>query len=484
MRRLYLLIRFYLFMELCFIVSGIPRTYYNNLHVFFTELNKIINFDVYINFSEHTSDNIYSNKEIDLSNLNCFSFYKCIYTTPDINFNKSKKEENILNQWNRIQILFNSINKSYTHYIRIRPDLKLLIDPANFINLITQLDITKLNIPNGYDFYNSYHLTNDNNCINDQIAFGNKELMNIYCNFFDYIKLKNEFISSEKDLYYYLKYVNNTIIHRIILPYKLILSECKVISIAGDSGSGKTTLVNALESLLFDSSITIETDRYHKWERTSDMWNKYTHLHPEANHLEKMSEDVFRLKLGETIFSVDYDHSSGKFTEPKKIESKPFLLLCGLHTLYQEKIRNISEIKIFLDTEFELKKEWKIKRDVKERNYSLESILKSIEKRKLDFVNYIEPQKFYSNIIIEYNNDNFIIHINNELNYYINTFLCQISIIKTNIYTYFYSYIIDETKINDTLFNICIKNKDIIKKLKHYPLNIIQIIVYLCLFND
>ena len=470
-------------MELCFIVSGIPRTFYNNLHLFFIELNKNINFDVFINFSEYTSDNIYTNKEIDLITLNSFSFYKTIITTPDINFNKPKKEKNILNQWNRIQILFNSINKSYTHYIRIRPDLKLLIDPIDFIKLITGLDNTQLHIPNGYDFYNSYHLTNDNNCINDQIALGNKDLMNIYCNFFDYIKLKNEFISSEKDLYIYLK-LNNIIVNRIILPYKLILSECKVISIAGDSGSGKTTLVNALESLLFDSSITIETDRYHKWERTSDMWSKYTHLHPEANHLEKMSEDVFRLKLGETIFSIDYDHSTGKFTEPQKIESKPFLLLCGLHTLYQEKIRDIAEIKIFLDIDFELKKEWKIKRDVKERAQSIESVLKNIEKRKLDFINYIEPQKFYSNIIIEYNNDNFIIHINNELNYYINPFLCQISSIKTNIYNDFYSYIIDDTKINDTLFSIFIKNKDIIHKLKQYPLNIIQTIVYLCLFND
>jgi uridine kinase len=470
-------------MELCFLVSGIPRTFYKNLHLFFIELNKIIMFDVYINFAEDYNDNLYTNTEYNLNTLNNFLFYKCIYTTPDINFNKSKKEGNILNQWNRIQILFNSINKSYTHYIRIRPDLKILLNPSKFLDLIKEVDITRINIPNGYDFYNSYHLTNDNNCINDQIAIGNKEIMIQYCNFFNYIKIKDTPILSEKDLYIYLK-LNNIIVNRIILPYKLILSECKVISIAGDSGSGKTTLVNALESLLFDSSITIETDRYHKWERTSDMWSKYTHLHPEANHLEKMSEDVFRLKLGETIFSIDYDHNSGKFTEPQKIESKPFLLLCGLHTLYQEKIRDISEIKIFLDIEFELKKEWKIKRDIEERNHSIETVLKNIEKRKLDFINYIEPQKMYSNIIIEYNKEKFIIHINNELNYYINPFLCQISSIKTNIYNNFYSYIINETKINDRLFSIFIKNKDIIHKLKQYPLNIIQTIVYLCLFND
>jgi len=470
-------------MDLCFLISGIPRTFYNNLHPFFIELNKLLKFDVYINFSDEYNDKLYINKEFNKNKLKEYVFYKSIITTPDIEFNKTQKENNILNQWNRIQILFNSINKEYTHYIRIRPDLKLLINPSDFINLLNKLDISKLNIPNGYDFYNSYQLTDNNDCINDQIAIGNKDFMNIYCNFFDYIKSKDIYILSEKELYNYLQ-LNKIEINRIILPYKLILSECKVISIAGDSGSGKTTLVNALELLLFDSSVTLETDRYHKWERNSDMWNSYTQLHPEANYLEKMSEDVFRLKLGESIFSIDYDHSNGKFTEPKKIESKPFLLLCGLHTLYQENLRDISEIKIFLDTEFELKKEWKIKRDVEERKYPLDKVLRNIEIRQNDFNNYINPQKLYSDIIIEYKKEEFIIHINNKFNYYVNLFLCQISNIKTNIYKDYYSYYITENKINDNLFYIFIKNKDLLNKLKQFPLNVIQTIVYLCLFNN
>ena len=470
-------------MELCFLVSGIPRTFYNNLHLFFIELHKLIDFDVYINFAEDSIDNIYTNKEFDYNILNNFSFYKSIIITPDTQFNKTKKENNILNQWNRIQTLFNSIEKTYTYYIRLRTDLKLLINPNEFIELIKQLDNTNLNIPNGYDFFNSYQLTNTNNCINDQMAIGNNELMNVYCNFFNYIKNLNNYINSEKELYNYLN-LNNIELHRIILPYKLVLSECKVISIAGDSGSGKSTLVNALKLLLFDSSITLETDRYHKWERNSSNWDTITHLNPEANYLEKMSEDVFRLKLGETIFSIDYDHSTGKFTEPQKIESKPYLLLCGLHTLYKKNLRDISEIKIFLDTDFELKKEWKIKRDVEERKYPIKQILQKIESRQYDFNNFINPQKLYSDIIIEYKKDNkHIIHISNELNYYVTSFLCQISNIKTNIYNNFYSYYIIEHKINNNLFNIFIKNKDIINKLKQYPLNIIQSIIYLCLFN-
>jgi uridine kinase len=471
-------------MEVCFIVSGIPRTYYTNLHLFCIDLNKILNFDVYINFAEDYDDILYTNTEYNLDILKKFSFYKKITSSRDINFNKINKEQNILNQWKRINILFNMIEKSYTHYIRIRPDLKILLNPNDFLNLIKKIDVKHINIPNGYDFYNSLHIAKkkEQYCINDQFAIGDKYIMNIYCNFFNYIKnIKN--INSEKELYNYL-IRNNIIIERIILPYKLILSECKVICITGDSGAGKSTLVNALESLLFDSSVTLETDRYHKWERNSEMWKKYTQLNPEANYLEKMSEDVFRLKLGETIFSIDYDHTNGKFTEPKKIESKPFLLLCGLHTLYKEKIRDICDIKIFLDTEFELKKKWKIKRDVQERNHLVETVLKNIEIRKNDFSNFIEPQKVYSNIIIEHNKDNFKIHISNELNYFVNIFLCQISNTIESKYNNFHSYYIEEDKINNDTFKLFIKNENILSKLKHYPLNIIQITVYLCLFND
>ena len=474
-------------MKLCFLVSGIPRTFYNNLHTYFIELHKYINFDVYINFSEESVDTIYTNKEVNLNILYNFSFYKYIKTSSDINFKKTKKENNILNQWNRLYELFNLVKYDYTHYVRIRPDIKILMNPADFIFLLTECNTNSVYIPNGYDMYDSVHITNDisNNCINDQIAICNKENMKLYCDFYDIISSINTNFYSEIELY---KYLNANIeIKRIILPYKLILSECKVISITGDSGSGKSTLTSALESILFDSYLTIETDRYHKWERSSSKWNNYTHLNPEANFLEKMSEDVYRLKLGETIFSVDYDHTTGKFTEEKKIESKPYILLCGLHTLYEKNMRNISEIKIFLDTDYELKKKWKIQRDVHERNHPIDKVLESMEKRKSEYEKYINPQKFYSDIIIEYTYDdnlNLNIHVSNELNYYVNSFLCQISIYKNNVYKNFHTYKIDRNKITDNIFPIFIKNKEIYSKLKEFPFNIIQTIIYLSFFND
>ena len=116
------------------------------------------------------------------------------------------------------------------------------------------------------------------------------------------------------NLYKYLK--ENKINYELIdIQYKLILFECNIIAINGDSGSGKTTLSKILNLLFEKEACILETDRYHKWERGNENYQKYTHLNPYANHLERMIEDVFQYKIGQDIFQVDYDHSMGNFTQ-------------------------------------------------------------------------------------------------------------------------------------------------------------------------
>ena len=111
-----------------------------------------------------------------------------------------------------------------------------------------------------------------------------------------------------------------------------------------------------------------------------------------------MEKDVFDLKIGKDIYQVDYDHSSGKFTDKKLIESDKNIIVCGLHASYN----NHYNIKIFMDTEEELKIKWKIERDIEKRSYSKEKILKQISDRKKDYIKYILPQKNLSDIVVNY----------------------------------------------------------------------------------
>jgi uridine kinase len=190
------------------------------------------------------------------------------------------------------------------------------------------------------------------------------------------------------------------------MAYKLILSNCFTIAVCGDSGAGKSTLSKLIQDVLpFDQTLLFETDRYHKWERGNENYQKYTHLNPYANHLEKMYEDVYDLKIGNDIYQVDYDHHTGKFTTKEEIKSRDNILICGLHTLYDNKMKELVDIKIYVDTDRELLKKWKIQRDVQERGYSMEKVLEHISTREKDYETHILVQKEKSDIIINFYED-------------------------------------------------------------------------------
>lgn len=175
------------------------------------------------------------------------------------------------------------------------------------------------------------------------------------------------------------------------------------IGIAGDSGTGKSTFIKTIKTCVgAENLLEIEGDGDHKWERGEKMWEQYTHLNPKANYLYRQAMDIQRLRIGSTTRRVEYDHSSGKFTLPKRIKPKPYILLCGLHALYLPQMRKNLDLKIYMDSDETLRRYWKIQRDVAHRGYSKEKILKQIEDRIPDAKKYIYPQKQYADLIVQY----------------------------------------------------------------------------------
>ena len=220
---------------------------------------------------------------------------------------------------------------------------------------------------------------------------------------------------SEILFYHYLE-ERNIIIKRFKMNYKLILSPCNIIAICGDSSSGKTVLSRIIEDILpIENRLILETDRYHKWERGNENYKTITHLNPYANHLEKMSEDIYKLKIGENIYAIDYNHDTGKFTPLEKIQSATNILFCGLHTLYLDNVNSLLDLKIFMDTDRELSKIWKIKRDVEYRGGDINKVLNNIKQREPDYYKYIETQKNNADIIIKYYLDNYQIKLNMKI---------------------------------------------------------------------
>lgn len=175
------------------------------------------------------------------------------------------------------------------------------------------------------------------------------------------------------------------------------------IGIAGDSGAGKSTLLELIEKALGKSNLLyIEGDGDHKWERGDDLWDEYTALNPKANYLYRQAKDLADLRTGSSVRRVDYDHNTGKFTSAKRVRSKKYVLLCGLHALYLPQTRKHLDLKIYMDSDETLRKYWKLQRDTSSRGHSKEAVLKSIEERIPDAEKYIYPQKNFADLIVRY----------------------------------------------------------------------------------
>jgi len=175
------------------------------------------------------------------------------------------------------------------------------------------------------------------------------------------------------------------------------------IGIAGDSGSGKSHTNKIIEDLVGTKNLTaLEGDDLHKWERTSEKWEKLTHLNPKSNFLQQEISNIIGIEESKKVTRKQYDHATGTFTKENIVWPTKFILLSGLHSFYLTKLRQMLDIKVFLDPDTTLKMHWKIRRDTHERGHLKEKILESIKSREKDYKKFLEPQKQFAQVIIGY----------------------------------------------------------------------------------
>ena len=174
-----------------------------------------------------------------------------------------------------------------------------------------------------------------------------------------------------------------------------------IIGIAGDSGSGKDTFSDAIQGLFGSHSVAkLSGDNYHFWDRGKPMWHVMTHLNPNANDLEKFANDLIALTDGKSIQSKHYDHQTGLMSHPFIVKGNDFILASGLHALYLPILRECFDLSVFLDIDEDLRRYFKIQRDVNQRGNTVEKVMNELVDRESDSKRFIRPQASHADLVL------------------------------------------------------------------------------------
>ena len=177
-----------------------------------------------------------------------------------------------------------------------------------------------------------------------------------------------------------------------------------VIGIAGGTGSGKTTLMKNLVERFGDVVTVVSHDNYYKRhdEMTYEERCLINYDEPAAFENELMSAHLDALRRGESVECPVYDYTvHNRSNETVTIEPKQVIIVEGILIFADEALRDLMDIKIFVDTDADIRLCRRIKRDVNKRGRTLESVLEQYQATvKPMHEQYVEPSKKFADLIV------------------------------------------------------------------------------------
>ena len=182
------------------------------------------------------------------------------------------------------------------------------------------------------------------------------------------------------------------------------MADILVIGIAGGTGSGKTTLMRNIMSR-FEGMVTVLShDNYYKRhdELTFEERSGLNYDEPDAIETSLMVEHLAMLRDGRSIDCPVYDFTRhNRSDETVHLEPSPVILVEGILIFENESLRDLMDIRLFVDTDADIRLCRRIKRDVTKRGRTLESVLNQYQATvKPMHEKYVEPSKKYANLVI------------------------------------------------------------------------------------
>jgi len=186
-----------------------------------------------------------------------------------------------------------------------------------------------------------------------------------------------------------------------------------LIGIAGGTGSGKSTIAHKIaEGLPKDSVATLDHDSYYR-DRSDLSLDDRAHLnydHPDSLDNDLLVEHLEALRSGVAAEVPNYDFKShSRLTEKRRIQPPRILIVEGILVFVEERVRKLLDVKIFVDTDADIRVFRRIRRDLEQRGRTFQSIREqyysTVRPMHLQFV---EPSKRWADLIIPEGGDNHI----------------------------------------------------------------------------
>lgn len=177
----------------------------------------------------------------------------------------------------------------------------------------------------------------------------------------------------------------------------------KVIGITGGSGSGKSTIARKIREVVSEF-VFIPQDNYYNSASfiSNENITAYNFDHPDAFDTDLLVSHLKDLKEGRSVQMPQYDfvHHRRK-DEYLEVHAKPLVIIEGLMILYDKRVRDLIDLKLYVDTPDDIRFIRRLQRDISERGRTVQSVITQyIDVARPGHFNFIEPTKEYADIII------------------------------------------------------------------------------------
>jgi uridine kinase len=178
-----------------------------------------------------------------------------------------------------------------------------------------------------------------------------------------------------------------------------------VIGVAGGSGSGKTTVVRRIVDSLGPEQVTLlDHDRYYRDRNDLRLEERaaLNYDHPDALETDLMVRHVRALRAGQAIEAPQYDFTRhARLAETNTFQPRRALIVEGILVFTDAALRELMDIKVFVDTDSDTRFIRRLQRDVAQRGRTMESVIDQYQNTvKPMHLEFVEPSKRYADVII------------------------------------------------------------------------------------